>query len=339
MGAPNTFSPASRDRRRPFHGNLLAENGANREFESIECSGHPQTRNPAHRRRQGGILAQQCAHRIGDGAEIEQLLDARDHRTDDGSQGRRHFHIQGAAALVHRDRDPSVSFVNGNGTPIMRRIGHFHARDGAQTQIGQQMIPGEWRPKLQLHTQDLGAAGLTANRARAQTIPGFEQRVEATHAAEAAGECDLGLAERGFSKQPLGQQQPLRLRQFDRRYAELRLRNPAQMPIADAERCSQLSHMRARQRMLLDAGNGGAHQARHCIHGRKTRGSFRPAAKAWPETCALGGCRTGVEAHILPLRRSDRAYGPAVDAGRGHRNIKASVEARVAGPHCAITSV
>ena len=77
----------------------------------------------------------------------------------------------------------------------------------------------------------------------------------------------------------------------------------------------------------------------HRIHGRKTRGSFRPAAKAWPETCALGGCGAGVEAHILPLRRSDRAYGSAVDAGRGHRNIKASVEARVAGPHCAITSV
>ena len=65
---------------------------------SSKPSNAPGTRSPGKRRTvagEHGVLRQQRAHRIGHRAEIEQLLDARDHRTDDRSQRRRHFHIQG----------------------------------------------------------------------------------------------------------------------------------------------------------------------------------------------------------------------------------------------------
>ena len=49
-------------------------------------------------------------------------------------------------------------------------------------------------------------------------IAGFKQRVEAPYAAEARGEGDVGELEGGLAEQPLGEQQPLRLRELDRRH-------------------------------------------------------------------------------------------------------------------------
>jgi hypothetical protein len=125
--------------------------------------------------------------------------------------------------------------------------------NGARAQIVEQAAPGERRTKFQLAVQALRGARRAAQFPRTQAIARFEQGIEAPHAAEAAGKGDLGLAHAGVCEQALRQQQPLCLRKLDGRHAEFGLGDPAQMPVADAERCRQFADFGARQRVFFNA--------------------------------------------------------------------------------------
>jgi hypothetical protein len=66
------------------------------------------------------------------------------------------------------------------------------------------------------------------------------------------------LLERRIGEQPLGEQESLRLREFDGRHAKFGFGHASQMPIADAERGREIADVRARQGMFFDAGHGRA---------------------------------------------------------------------------------
>jgi hypothetical protein len=66
-----------------------------------------------------------------------------------------------------------------------------------------------------------GRRGVVAQPRRRQPVARAKQRVEAPQAPEAARERNVEQRQRRVGQQPLGEQQPLRLRVFDRRYAEL----------------------------------------------------------------------------------------------------------------------
>jgi hypothetical protein len=109
--------------------------------------------------------------------------------------------------------------------------------------------------------------------------------------------------ERSFAEQTLGQQQPLRLRQFDRRYAELRLGDAAQVPIADAQGRGEFADPRARDCMFFDAGNRGADQAARRHRRLRGRARVRGGSAGRVEARALGRRRARIEAHVFALRR------------------------------------
>src|SRR6266403_5843497 len=178
-----------------------------------------------------------------------------------------------------------------------------------------------------------------AHPPRTQTIARFEQGVETPHAAEAAGKGDLRQAQPGFAEQALRQQQPLRLRQLDRRYPELGLGHPPQVAVADPERRREIADFGAGKCVLFDAGDGRADQPAYRIDRREARRALRPASQARPESRAFRGRCTGIEAHIAALRRTRRANWTAINAGRRDGHEKPPVESTVAGAHRTKTSI
>jgi hypothetical protein len=71
-----------------------------------------------------------------------------------------------------------------------------------------------------------------------------EGGVEAADAAEAADERDLRDRQGRVGQQLLGAEQPARLQVLQRRHAQLRLEDPAQVPVADAQPLRQQFHRR-----------------------------------------------------------------------------------------------
>ena len=141
-GCAEGLCPASRQRGRAFHRDLLSQY---RRAPPARIRRRPRPRAiPAIRRTTSGqqrFLQQHGAHGIGHGAEIEQLLYAGDDRADHGRQRRRHLHIQARCRFLPCDTAiQPVCCVDGHGAPIVRGIRHFDAGDGAQLQIGQQTV-------------------------------------------------------------------------------------------------------------------------------------------------------------------------------------------------------
>jgi hypothetical protein len=178
-----------------------------------------------------------------------------------------------------------------------------------------------------------------AQRPGTQAIAGFEQGVEAAHAAEAAGKGDFSLAQARLAEQTLRQQQPLRLREFDGRYAEFGFGDPPQVPVADPEGCRQFTDLGAGERVFFDAGNGCADQTAHRIDRCQTRRAFGPATQAWPESRTFRGRRARIETHIVASGRARRTNGPAIDVSGSDGHEKSPVETAIAGAYRAKTTV
>jgi hypothetical protein len=132
MGGAEGARPAAGQRGSRLDGDLLTEHRTDGELETVERPCYPQARQPAHDAGEHGILGQDLRHRIGRRAEIEQVLDPHDHRTDHRRKTRRELDLERRCALGERHRDESLVLADGDRAPIMRRIDRLHTRNGPQ---------------------------------------------------------------------------------------------------------------------------------------------------------------------------------------------------------------
>ena len=159
--------------------------------------------------------------------------------------------------------------------------------------------------------------------ARVQPVVRDEGGVEAAHAGEAAGQRHLRHRQARVGEQLLGRQQPARLQVLQRRDAELRLEDAAQVAVAHAQprgqRCDGAGAVvaprrRARRAAGRPAAPGCARRPRSTSCSRVRR-QLGPAAQAGPEARGLGLRRVAEEAAVLAPRQLHAADRPAVDAG------------------------
>src|SRR4051812_29994750 len=99
-------------------------------------------------------------------------------------------------------------------------------------------LPGQGRAIGEGQPDRLVAGPLTVRFpkvTRSQPIAGAKQGVEAPDAGEAAGKSDVDNWQRRLRQELLGEQEPERLRQLDRRDSQLLSEHPSEVPRADAQ--------------------------------------------------------------------------------------------------------
>ncbi len=107
----------------------------------------------------------------------------------------------------------------------------------------------------------------------------------------------------------------------------------AQLPSADTQPPGQRldAGLALVERALGDQLQGTAHRIRAAAPEGELRRGLRPAAQAGAEPRLLRRRRRGEVAAVRELGRAGWADRPAIDAGRGHADEDAAVEAGVMG--------
>ncbi|MCY1535640.1 hypothetical protein D9M68_710520 [compost metagenome] len=173
-----------------------------------------------------------------------------------------------------------------------------------------------------------------------------EGRVEAAHAAEAAGQRDLGHRQVGVGQQLFGGEQFAREQVLQGRDAQPLLEHAAQMPVAHAQARGQpFAHVAVGVQPVLrivepECGllreDGGSVFPRPVAVQRCQLG---PTAQAGAEPGVLGLGGMLEKAAVLAPRRGHATHRPAVDAGGGDGGEELAVETRVVRAQRAVASV
>ena len=140
--------------------------------------------------------------------------------------------------------------------------------------------------------------------------------VESAQAREAAGERDLGDRQDRLGQQLLGQEEPPREQQLDRRNAQLLLHDAPNLPRAELELFGDRLEPRLLvQRALLEALHNQVRDPLRIVHRRASRRQLRPAPQARAEAGLLGFLRRVEEPAVGRLWRLRRADRPAINPG------------------------
>jgi len=166
-----------------------------------------------------------------------------------------------------------------------------------------------------------------------------EQRVEPSQALKAARIRDLRHRQPRVGQQVLREQQAVRLRKLDRRYAELSLERSPKLPARDAELARQCIHALAVERASGDACRGRLSESRNGVDSRESRRELRAAAQARSISGALRGGRIREEATVSTKRGARGADRPAVDPRRRDPDEEHAVESGVPRLECARAAV
>ena len=173
---------------------------------------------------------------------------------------------------------------------------------------------------------------LPAKPRRRHAVPAVERVVEPAQAREAAGEGDLGDRQRRFGQQLLGQQQPARQQQLNRRHAQLLVDDAADLARAELELVGDLLEARLLVEVpFLEPLHDQLRDPLRIVHRRAPRRQFRAATQAGPKAGLFGLLRRVEEAAVGRLRRLRRADRPAVDIRRRDADEEHAIEPRIAG--------
>jgi hypothetical protein len=138
-----------------------------------------------------------------------------------------------------RDTHDAAIFADRNRAPVAVPRDGFDTGDGAGAEKRQHRIPVIGRAIGETNRQrTCFAFGLVADPPqRSRRTPEHLQKgfIEAADAVEARGQRDLGHRQRRLVDQLLGEQDPPRLRDRDRRRPDMLAEQPAQLARADAE--------------------------------------------------------------------------------------------------------
>ena len=150
---------------------------------------------------------------------------------------------------------------------------------------------------------------LPAQARRRHPVAAEERVVEPPQAREAAGERDLGHRQRRLRQQLLGQQQPARQQQLDRRHAELLPDDAANLPRAELELVGDGLESRLLVELpLLEALHDQLRNALRVVDRRVPGRQLRAAPQARAEAGLLGLLRRVEEAAIGRLWRLDAGH-------------------------------
>jgi len=144
-----------------------------------------------------------------------------------------------------------------------------------------------------------------------------------------------------FLDQLLGEEDAARLRDGDRRHAEMLVEQAAQLAFAHAKafRKRADSAFIAVETAFGDQRQRTRHRVGRAAPGRGVGRDLGPASEARAEAGTLRRRGTREEAAILALRRACWADRPAIDAGRGDADEEPAVETRIARRKRAIADV
>jgi hypothetical protein len=246
---------------------------------------------------------------------------------------RPHLDVTGMprAAVLDRDRARIAVVVDS-----------LHAVDCAAAEERDHRFPIVRRAVRELereHGRKRPGTPRRAQPAGRHPVARLEQRVEAAHARESARARDLRHRQLRVRQQPLCQQQPLRLRVFDRRNAELAFENSPQVPARHADPFGQVLDAAVFQHAVLDQIDRALCEARDGIHARIAGRKLRAATQAGPVAAHLCRSRAREEAAVFAARQTYGAHGTAIDPRRRDADEEAAVEARVVRSERAVAGV
>lgn len=339
QGLTEAKSETAGDGARTGHGDLLAKNGADGEFESFERAGHAKPRTG------GGDVAEGSINQSGLGVQIKETFDTFQHGGANREQGFGELDREHVLAGVVVDLNKSKIFLllaaHAN-CPEIDSVAHgFDMGDGARGEEIQQARPVKWRAiaKTKNDVREVFGRAILLQLSKiggSHSIARLEQSIEAAQALKAAGEGDVGDGHAGIGKQALGEEQSLCLPEFDGGDAEFILKNLAHVAIGDTESFGEFLERTFREEILADLISGVSRQLATDLHAAVSGRELGPAAFAGPKPGGLGGGGVAKELAILSHGRFHAANRAAVDVGGFDGDEKSAVEALVSCHDCLI---
>ena len=289
---------------------------------SSNPSNAPGTRNPGCRCASSPSVAATTA---GSQAEIEGVLHLRQHRRRHPRERRRHADGERVLSRRAADLDPPTCTAPRCAIASVRRYASAVtsstpaiARAARNASIDVPVV-GRAIGELEGEPRRQRAHGVVLAQARRRhPVACLPQRVEAAHAGEAAGQRDLGDRQRRVGQQALGEQQPLRLRVFDRRHAELGVENAPQVAAGHADARRECLDAAVVEDAVLDQVDRRLREPCRRVDAGVARRELGSAAQARPVAVDLGGRRAREKAAILAAA----ARAPCTPAGNRCRSTK-----------------
>ena len=326
------------------HADLLADDRAHRDLETVPATGQAQAGILLQQRSQARILTQ-C---LGDGLWVRIQVEHAPQAIDDTQQLRRINAVQlqfqrvcFRVALPAADAQPTRTIAVADHARVAFRIHVFHAGQSAAAQEVQHRgeVVGRAITQPQGHHFTGGQGGALAQVARRHAVFLAERGVETGQAAEACGQGDLGNRQRGFGQQLLGEQQAARAMHFHRRHPKAIGEQAPQLAFAQSHFAGQGGEGCFTQHALVDQLQGARHgfiaASPTAITGRQFRAATQARAEA-RRFCARGMTVIDDIARLRCRRRTDRS---AIDARAGDRGEEQPVEARITAEACLFAHV
>jgi hypothetical protein len=166
---------------------------------------------------------------------------------------------------------------------------------------------------------------------RRTTVGTFKRVIETASTAVSGGNDYLLQRQYRFVNQLLRKMQPLRMRNRERRRANVVRKQAPQMPAGHAEPLSQVFDTALFQLAVRNQPQTASDRGRSSAPCRRSGRAFRTAPQAGPESSFAGSRGTGVEFYVFAFWRVCRADRAAINSGGDHPNIKLAVKAGVSG--------
>ena len=326
---------SSGQRRRALYADLLPQNRAHREFETVPASRHPQSRLGGQSLRQRRIAAQRSRNVHPIGIEIEHRPDALDNRKQRLRIANLNASRQRAVRLIERNFKPPRAPIHPDRTPVAARLNHLDAGRRAQREKRQHSLPVIRRPETQLELILI----LRLRQLLPRDPPNLRRRspirplnccIESPHAAKSRRQRDLPHRQPRLVDQFFREVQTPRVGNGDGRRAQMPQKQPPQMPRSDAQPFRQHLHAAVFQTALADE----TQRPRDCVRcaqpRRRSRRALRPAAQARTKSRFRRRSRRRKVTAVLLLGRRRRTDRAAIHAAVRHADVKLAVEARIA---------
>ncbi len=323
-------------------GDLLAEDGADGEFEAVPSSGGAQAGALGDEGSEQRVVGEMRVDGLDVGADVE-------HAADTGDDGGERFDVGevdgDAEALVLGevgDGDGAGGSIERDGAAIGGLLDDFDAGDGAGAEVGEHRLPIVGRAVAEAEGDAGvgcgscgGLAAEGAGRAVEEVVEGF---VEAAEAAESGGQRDFGHGHAGFVDELLGEEDAAGLGDRDGRGAEMLVEEAAELALAEAEAGGEGfdGGGRAVEGAVGDEGECAGDGIRSAAPGGELGCGLGPAAEAGTEAGFLRGGCGGEEAAVLRPGGAGGTDGAAIDAGGGDADEDQAVETGVPALECAI---
>ena len=278
------------------------------------------------------------------GAEIEHAA----HTFDDEQQGARagetDLERQGRAGLGAGHVDDAVRAVDRDRPAITPRVDELDAgrRPRAQEREHRRPVIG-WTvgeaEAIALRIGDDANARQPPQLGRRTRVGAPHLAVEAPDAAEARRVRHLAEGQGRLVEELLGEMEAPRVRDVDRRRAQMLEEEAPQMAGGHAGTRGQRVDARLVERSFADQPQRARDDRRRAEPRRRPGRGFGTAAQTGAVARRLGGSGGRKIADVIVFRRAHRAHRPAIDPRRRDGDEEAAVEARVMGTPRAIAGL